>query len=72
MVVITVVTITMTSACVYLPTKKCLIQIQTSSTAQSTEMPTIKESIVGSKMRAAMKLSFKINIFMNTIHVIIL
>ena len=40
-VVIAVVTITVTSAWIYLCTKKkCLVQIRTSSTARSTEMPT--------------------------------
>ena len=48
-VVITVVTITVTSTCVYLCTKKnCSVQIQTSSTARSIEMPT-KEINNGTK-----------------------
>ena len=39
-VVIAVVAITVTSICVYLCTKKnCSVQIQTSSTARSIEMP---------------------------------
>ena len=42
-VVIAVVAITVTSTCVYLCTKKnCSVQIQTSSTARSIEMPTKK------------------------------
>ena len=41
-VVLAAVTITVTSACVYLCTKKCSVKIQTISTARSTEMPTKK------------------------------
>ena len=48
-VVIAVVTLTVTSICVYLCTKKnCSVQIQTSSTARSIEMPT-KEINNGTK-----------------------
>ena len=54
-VVITVVTIAVSSACVYLYLRSV------PSTAWSTEMPTMTP-----KMRAAMKLCFKMNIFFNT------
>ena len=48
-VVIAIVTLIVTSICVYLCTKKnCSVQIQTSSTARSIEMPT-KEINNGTK-----------------------